>query len=139
MHAKLDATPRCVGEARRLTHNTLETWGLARLGEVAALLVSELTTNAILHARSQVAIGLKTNADGVRVDVCDDSPVPPQVRRFSADAATGRGVRLLQSLASSWGVRPRATGGKCVWFTLALAAPAPAVEWDFEVAAVEPL
>lgn len=139
VHATLKADPRCVGEARRLTRNTLETWGLATLGEVAALLVSELITNAILHAHSAVGLTMRTNHDGVRVYVCDDSPAPPRVRRFRTEAATGRGVRLLETLANSWGVQPSPEGGKCVWFTLTLDATTDAAEWEFDAGAVEPL
>lgn len=139
VHATLNGDARCVGDARRLIQKTLEAWGLATLCADAALLVSELTTNAILHAHSKVAVNMRTDPAGVRVEVCDHSPVPPQVRRFSAEAATGRGVRLLETLADAWGVQARSAGGKCVWFTLSLNRPAQFVEWEFDVAAVEPL
>lgn len=139
MHARLAAKPRCVGAARRLTHTTLQSWGLATLGDVAVLLVSELTTNAILHAHSTVGIQLQTNPTGVRVDICDDSPVPPQLRRYTPEAATGRGVRLLQSLADTWGVQQSPAGGKCVWFTLVRGGQPEIVEWEFDVSTVEAL
>lgn len=137
VHATLDADPRSVSEARRLTRNTFDEWGLARLGEIAVLLVSELTTNAILHAHSPVGITMTTNRQGVRVYVCDDSPAPPRVRRFRTEAATGRGVRLLETLANSWGVQSSPDGGKCVWFTLIPEGAPTIVEWEFDAGIVE--
>lgn len=131
IRATLSADPRCVGEARRLTQRTLAAWGLDFLGDTACLLVSELTTNAILHARSAVEVVLQSQPTGVQVDVCDNSPLPPRVRHFSADAGTGRGVRLLDTLATDWGIEAT-TAGKCVWFTLSDTAPEAAAEWDFE-------
>ena len=138
VRATLNADPRCVAEARQLTSRTLQTWGLAALCDVAALLVSELTTNAFLHARSGVVLTLQAGAEDLRVFVCDNSPHTPRVQHFSADAATGRGVRLLESLASAWGVQ--STGrGKCVWFALPLRGEPAAAEWDFDLEAVDPL
>ncbi len=131
IRATLSADPRCVGEARRLTKRTLAAWGLDFLGDTACLLVSELTTNAILHARSAVEVVLQSQPTGVQVDVCDNSPLPPRVRHFSADAGTGRGVRLLDTLATDWGIEAT-TAGKCVWFTLSDTAPEAAAEWGFE-------
>lgn len=139
VHATLNADPKCVSEARKLTRHTLESWGMATLGEVAVLLVSELATNAILHARSPVGIIMRTNSVGIRVYVCDDSPAPPRVRRFRTEAATGRGVRLLETLASSWGVQSNSDGGKCVWFTLMRDGTREFVEWEYDAGLVEPL
>lgn len=132
IRASLDPDPRCIGEARRLTEATLRAWGLAALSETACLLVSELMTNALLHARSGAEIVLHCGPDGVRIDVCDNSPLPPRLRHFSADAGTGRGLRLLDSLATDWGVEPL-PGGKCVWFTLALHEPAVVAEWELDL------
>jgi len=138
VRSTLAADPRCVGEARRLTHSTLDDWGLESLDDTAALLVSELMTNALLHARSAVEMVLSSVPAGLRVDVCDSSPLPPRVRHFRADSGTGRGVRLLDTLATEWGVDPTPVG-KCVWFTLSTDRPAPALEWEFDLDSVEPL
>ncbi len=132
------ADPRCVGEARRLTLQTLDSWGLPALRETASLLVSELMTNALLHARSGVDVVLHADPALFRVDVCDHSPLPPRVRHFSADAGTGRGVRLLDTMATEWGVVPM-DGGKCVWFTLSTGQPPTPVTWDFDFYATEAL
>ena len=134
----LEADPRRVADARRFAERTLDMWGLSDLGHTVALLVSELMTNAILHARSDVVLTLRHDLDGVRVEVFDTSPVPPRLRHFRPEAATGRGVRLLETLASSWGIR-RTPEGKCVWFTLASSTQPTVQEWDFDLDAVEPL
>ncbi|MDP9241004.1 MAG: ATP-binding protein [Actinomycetota bacterium] len=138
VRAEFEGDPRRVADARRLTEGTLAAWGLADLGHTAALLVSELVTNAILHARSGVVIVLRHGSDEIRIEVLDTSPLPPRVRHFRADAGTGRGVRLLDTLARRWGVE-RESGGKTVWFTLSTSPqPAPAA-WEFDLDSVEPL
>jgi GAF domain-containing protein len=83
--------------------------------ECAALLTSELVTNAVLHAGTPLSVTLHLLSDRIRVDVADGSPVLPALKDYSADAATGRGLTLFNTLASDWGVQP-APGGKIVWF-----------------------
>jgi anti-sigma regulatory factor (Ser/Thr protein kinase) len=134
----LEADPRRVADARRFAERTMAAWGLTDIGHTVALLVSELMTNAILHAHSEVVLTLHHDLDEVRVEVFDTSPLPPRLRHFRPDAGTGRGIRLLETLASAWGIR-RTPEGKCVWFTLA-SGPQPAVQdWDFDLDSVEPL
>ena len=110
--------PASVGEARRFTVETLARWGRDDLAATAALLVSELVTNSILHARTAVQVMLERRADGVRVEVSDGSPVRPTLRHHAPDATTGRGLALVARLAASWGVEVSDTG-KSVWVDLA--------------------
>jgi anti-sigma regulatory factor (Ser/Thr protein kinase) len=84
--------------------------------ETASLLVTEIVTNAVLHALTPMTLSVDVGADVVRIEVRDGSEVPPRMRAFSPIAATGRGLRLLESLALRWGVRPESSGGKVVWF-----------------------
>ena len=114
----LPAEARSASRARRFVIDTLDGLGRSDIEDVATLLVSELVTNALLHARTQLTVRVQVVGDGVRFDVVDGSPVPPAVRRFSsAESATGRGLALVERLATAWGVEP--TGpGKCVWFRL---------------------
>ncbi len=80
------------------------------------LLVSELVTNAVLHARTPVVVGIHNRSGEVRIEVHDHSGLYPRLHAFSATSATGRGLRLLDSLAKRWGVEPDADGvGKTVW------------------------
>jgi GAF domain-containing protein/anti-sigma regulatory factor (Ser/Thr protein kinase) len=99
-------------------------WVLAHLravptevAECAALLTSELVTNAVLHAATPLSVTLHMLADRIRIDVADRSPMVPSVKDYGADAATGRGLTLFDTLASDWGVQV-VPGGKIVWFEL---------------------
>ncbi len=85
--------------------------------ECAALLTSELVTNAVLHAATPFTVTLHLMEDRIRVDVADGNPVVPSIKDYAADAATGRGLTLFNTLASNWGVLP-VVGGKIVWFEL---------------------
>jgi anti-sigma regulatory factor (Ser/Thr protein kinase) len=85
--------------------------------DTAALLVSEVVTNAILHARTPVTLTVQELGTVVRISVRDGSPVAPRTHAFSSTSTTGRGLRLLEELAMRWGVQQEAsTGGKTVWF-----------------------
>jgi anti-sigma regulatory factor (Ser/Thr protein kinase) len=120
----LAPNPASVGEARRFTVDTLRGWGRDDLTTSGALLVTELVTNAILHARTMVRVILERGADFVRVEVRDGSRVRPAVRNHGLDATTGRGLALVSKLADSWGVDVDGTG-KVVWAELV-------EDWDDE-------
>lgn len=83
----------------------------------AALLTSELVTNAVLHAATPLSVTLHILPDRIRVDVADGNPAFPSVKEYGREAATGRGLTLFSKLASAWGVQP-VDGGKIVWFEL---------------------
>lgn len=114
---RFPATARTVPEARRRIASTLAQWKLDGLTEVIALLTSEIVTNAVLHARTDIRIGVTREPHGVRVEVTDGSPLPPSLRHHSDTATTGRGIRLLDALADAWSAEPD-NGGKTVWFTV---------------------
>jgi two-component sensor histidine kinase len=92
----------------------------ARCGELL-LCVSEVVTNAVLHARSATIVTVRRTADLLTVEVRDDDPTPPVRRPHSPTATTGRGLRILDDLAVRWGSRPTGNG-KVVWFDFDLAA-----------------
>jgi anti-sigma regulatory factor (Ser/Thr protein kinase) len=83
----------------------------------AALLTSELVTNAVLHAATPISITLHTLPNRIRIDVADGNPALPSIKEYGTDAATGRGLTLFNTLASNWGVQA-VDGGKIVWFEL---------------------
>ena len=119
----LEGAPSSVGEARRFVRQTLESWHLDAALDAVMLLTSELATNAVLHARSGFAVLVARQGNQVRVEVLDGSPVPPRRRHNSSTAATGRGVGLVETLATAWGVTPQDQlegFAKGVWFTLAI-------------------
>jgi len=114
---RLDADARSVGRARRFCASMLGDWGAPPdLVDTCLLLVSELATNAVLHARTPFTVSISRNRD-LRVEVVDADPTLPQVRDYSVDAASGRGLHLISSMAADFGARA-VEGGKAVWFVL---------------------
>jgi hypothetical protein len=95
----------------------LRRWGRDDLTTSGALLVTELVTNAILHARTMIQVILERREDAVRVEVRDGSRVRPALRNHGLDATTGRGLALVSQLAESWGVDVSGAG-KVVWARL---------------------
>ncbi|MFF8233388.1 ATP-binding protein [Streptomyces caelestis] len=87
------------------------------------LAVTELVTNALVHADSEVEVRLREYADRLRVDVRDSDPRPPLPAPVLASGETdresehGRGLLIVDALASSWGNSPSGRG-KSVWFEL---------------------
>jgi len=111
----LPPTTDSVPVARRFVRSRLS--GADADVDTATLLVSEVVTNAILHARTTVTLTVEVEAEVVRIAVRDGSPVSPRIHSFTAMSATGRGLRLLDRLAKRWGVdADPVTGGKVVWF-----------------------
>jgi anti-sigma regulatory factor (Ser/Thr protein kinase) len=115
------ADPSSVGEARRFVRRVLVSWDIEETIDVVTLLVNELATNAVLHARTNYSVVMSRSSRSIRVEVLDGSSVTPRKRQNSATAATGRGVALVDRLSSSWGTRSDQVGfAKCVWFTVPL-------------------
>ena len=119
VRAELAGEPHSARDARRLVASTLREWHLPHLLEYATLLVSEVVTNAVLHARTALELELERRPERVRITVSDGSPREPQQRRHGLESGTGRGIGLLTVLASDWGTGPsRAPWRKDVWFEL---------------------
>jgi anti-sigma regulatory factor (Ser/Thr protein kinase) len=114
-----DARTATVAEARRWARGILTAWDADDLEWELSQLLTEVVTNAVLHAGTALRVVLQQDAASgrLRCEVTDGSPVRPRVRRHSAEATTGRGLQLLESVATSWGVEP-VTAGKTVWFEL---------------------
>ncbi len=109
-----DAQPGSVREARQFLRGCLEAWSAHSYGLSGEQVVSELATNAALHARSEYTVHLRLDADSLLVEVTDSTTVLPQERRYAVDATTGRGLMLVDALAADWGVQSSPTG-KTVW------------------------
>lgn len=103
--------------ARRFVGDALRSEGAAWAVEVAELLVSELVTNAVLHARGEVSLRVAHAPGRVRVEVAGQSGGMPMLLRRTTQATTGRGLVLVDALAAAWGVEDAGTG-KAVWFEL---------------------
>jgi anti-sigma regulatory factor (Ser/Thr protein kinase) len=100
--------------ARRFAAETLDSWGI-RSDEIA-LLVSELATNAVLHARSEFLVRLVAYGGRVRVEVTDQNTRLPSFSTVPEDAYSGRGLMLVQASAAAWGVEAHSEEGKTIWF-----------------------
>ena len=125
---QLPASPVACGAARDHVRQALAAWGEG-IDEARAqwsdathtviLLTSELVTNAITHGASPVTVAVSWSGGQVRVEVHDRSrflPAPWPVIDH-ADDETGRGLLLVDTLATDWGFY-RTPGGKAVYFTL---------------------
>jgi hypothetical protein len=122
--ADVPTSPR---EARAFVRATLRSWGLDDVEDVLLLLVSELTTNVVLHARTGYDVTLDQLVDVVRLTVLDDSPSGPVRRRTGLRSATGRGLALIETLADDWGrADDRDLGGRAkgIWCDVPLDAGA---------------
>src|SRR5205814_3319752 len=117
VRARLEAQPQSAASARRFVDATLRRWECDELFDVVGLLTSELVTNAILHAQSDIELSVRLTPDAVRIDVTDYSARMPSRRDPADEDTSGRGLGLVEALATAWGVDER-PGGKSVWFEL---------------------
>ena len=113
---ELPATAESVPRARRFLREQMTEAGTGADLDTASLLVTEIVTNALLHAVPPLSLTVEVLPELVRVEVRDGSPAQPRVHTFTSTAATGRGLRLLDTLAASWGVEQEPSSGKVVWF-----------------------
>jgi anti-sigma regulatory factor (Ser/Thr protein kinase) len=116
---RLPPVPDASRRARAFIRDFCGAAGLqAELCETAALLVSELVTNAVLHGRTSATVEVHRPADTLRVAVRDDDPNLPALGESPAlSAENGRGMVIVSHLADRWGVE-QTDGGKAVWFEL---------------------
>jgi anti-sigma regulatory factor (Ser/Thr protein kinase) len=117
----LPASPSSVGTARQFVRRTLLDWSRPHVVEPAALMTSELVTNAVQYSRTGVprrntiAVRVLTTGHGVRIEVDDDCTAAP-VRRVATDQG-GRGLTIVDTMSTTWGAHANRTG-KTVWFEL---------------------
>jgi phosphoserine phosphatase RsbU/P len=114
----LPAQGRSPAAARRLVEEALLAAGLEVLLDDALLLISELVTNAVVHAGTEVELNIDIGVGRARIEVIDHGP-GQAIRRDKADQPRedGHGILLLDALAQEWGTR-NFGGGKSVWFVL---------------------
>jgi anti-sigma regulatory factor (Ser/Thr protein kinase) len=88
--------------------------------EIALLLASELVTNAVKYGGDRIVLSLTDRTDALRVEVHDDGAQAPRVGAWENHSVGGRGLLLVESLASEWGTTRGGPGepGKSVWFLL---------------------
>ncbi|MGZ5398753.1 MAG: ATP-binding protein [Nocardioides sp.] len=101
---------------RRFVVTELISHGPVRLADVAAVVVTELATNALLHARPPFAVTLAHAESRLVLGVLDGSPVPPHVSPTADPMEMSRyGLPMVIHMSVDWGVTPGTTGGKTVW------------------------
>ncbi|MGI5348685.1 SpoIIE family protein phosphatase [Streptomyces sp. CA-250714] len=114
--------PRSLHEARHALRTALHRWSLGSLADTAELLASEMATNALLHTEGDATLTARPVRNGgraVRIAVTDTSPTSPQRRAATEQSTSGRGLMLIEELATDWGVEPRGNG-KRVWCEIPL-------------------
>lgn len=110
----LTPSPDAPGRARRVVDRWLSNIGCSEAtAQNVALVVSELVTNSVLHARSLSRIVVTPKDDRVRIEVHDDDPAPPQLPS-EVGAQGGFGMRIVAATADEWGWQPTMSG-KVVW------------------------
>ncbi|MFI1357083.1 ATP-binding protein [Streptomyces sp. NPDC020898] len=119
---RLPRHPASVGLARRRVRDHLADWGHdaddPALAD-AVLLVSELATNAVRHGpllEREFEVAVTALADGsCLIEVSDESATEPRLRSVNEWEEHGRGLHLVEHLATTWGVWSRGKHGKTVW------------------------
>jgi PAS domain S-box-containing protein len=113
----LPADATSAARARALVRQALRDADADEWVEAAQLAVSEVVTNALVHSGTAIAVWVRVDGDGLRVEVTDGSPQHPTAREYATLAGTGRGLTLLEDAVDRWGVAPTAQG-KTVWFEI---------------------
>jgi anti-sigma regulatory factor (Ser/Thr protein kinase) len=108
--------------SRRFTEHWLSMWGCEALVDDAQLLVSELVSNAVLHAGTEVTLVLDLDEERLRIEVSDGTSVLPIPRAALPEATTGRGLLIVDRISDRWGTGTR-PGGKVVWAELVPSSP----------------
>ena len=116
----LPADVQSVRRGRQVARDVVMEWGLQPLADDVQLGVSELLSNAVRHAGTDVVLTLRL-AGRLVVEVVDNDPDLPHPVLPDEDlrATSGRGLRIVSAISTDWGVRA-APEGKAVWFALAL-------------------
>ncbi|MFJ3982305.1 SpoIIE family protein phosphatase [Streptomyces fungicidicus] len=116
---RLTPGPSEVGRARAVVREQLHEWGLPKLADGAELMVSELVTNAVRHAHARPVALRLVRGDTLLCEVEDDDHELPTLIDARPADESGRGLRVVSTLARQWGAN-RTAAGKSVWFELTL-------------------
>ncbi len=116
--------PEAACQARQFTRSTLTGWGMPALVDNAAIIVSELLSNALRYGLTPVQLpvqahpvwlGLLRRGTTVLCAVCDPGTDVPVLKEPDHLAETGRGLHVIDALSEAWGWTPPDHGGKVVW------------------------
>lgn len=133
----LPPEPASAGAARRLLREVLQEAQREGWLDASELAISEIVTNAALHAHTPIDLRIGVYDDEVCVEVHDRNPALPVPRDYDEHATTGRGMGLVAVVSSSCGVEPMGAEGKTVWFCVGDTDPEADEEallaaWDIE-------
>jgi len=128
----LPGDPASAAAARRAVREVLTTAGRSEWVEAAELACTEVVSNVVLHAHTDLELTIEVFAAAARVQVRDFSPVLPLQRDYDEQATTGRGMALVAAVTAEHGITDIGPDGKTVWFTIA---GAPAQQSDDDLLA----
>jgi anti-sigma regulatory factor (Ser/Thr protein kinase) len=114
---QLPGDPAAARAARLSVREALQRWRLGNVADVAELLTGELVSNVVRHVGSPARLSVVRQPSAIRVEVEDPSAAIPVRRDPDPSEDCGRGILLVESLASAWGVDLHGEG-KTVWFEL---------------------
>ncbi len=117
---RLEPLPESVSVARRWVRDVLVELGRDDVAEAAVAGTSELVTNVILHAKTDITVGVRAENGRLVVSVTDGTPLSSQLRLSShlaheRDSTVGRGLSLVRAYAAEWGISVT-DSGKSLWF-----------------------
>jgi len=110
----LAPVPESAARARDFVDGTLRTWECRDTVDEARVVVTELVSNVVRHAGTDLAIDLDLEGDCLRLTVADRGEGDVAVRAADQGSEVGRGLQLVDELTGRWGV-VRQRGQKCVW------------------------
>jgi serine phosphatase RsbU (regulator of sigma subunit)/anti-sigma regulatory factor (Ser/Thr protein kinase) len=114
----VEAGPSAIRAGRRFVEHEVLSRGATVLADDAALIAAELLANAVQHGGAPVRVCVDGDGDRIRIEVQDGSPRAPVRPAHSTSNMTGRGLSLVEGVATRWGVRHHSAGGKVVWAEL---------------------
>ncbi|HEY6698361.1 MAG TPA: ATP-binding protein [Acidimicrobiales bacterium] len=121
-YARFPRTSEQIPQARAFVREALFRWGETSVVDNALLVTSELFTNAVLHGSGRIDLFVTLDPEALRIAVVDDGRRTPD--RWPEQAATpnlgGRGLRIVDALASTWGNNSDPTGRTRVWVEMPL-------------------
>jgi anti-anti-sigma regulatory factor len=120
---RLPSSPAAAALARSTVVAACRAWRLEHLSDRAELIVTELVSNAIVHAKTEMELLVVLREPFLNISLGDGNPAPARLLTSDpSDPAGGRGLILVEALATRWGCLPT-RNGKVVWAMLRLDPP----------------
>ena len=119
-------------EARQLLREVASAAGRDDWLDAGELAISEVVTNALLHAHTGVTVWVAVYEDELCVEVQDANPTIPAARGYDEQASTGRGLGLVAAVARQCGIHSLGPDGKVVWFCIGDPAANTLADWDID-------